>query len=49
MQDITGIGNEGRMNKPATTGQNWNWRMSKKDLKKTTICQKRTRKIRLKK
>ncbi len=34
MQDITGVGNEGRMNKPATTGQNWNWRMSKKDLKK---------------
>ena len=34
MQDLIGIGNEGRMNTPSTTGANWSWRMSKSDLKK---------------
>lgn len=33
MQDILGIGNEGKMNTPATTGSNWTWRMDKKDFK----------------
>lgn len=28
LQDVFGIGNEGRMNMPSTTGQNWAWRMS---------------------
>lgn len=27
MQDILGVGNEGRMNMPSTTGANWTWRM----------------------
>lgn len=35
MQDVIGIGDEGRMNTPATAKANWNWRMSKKDLKKS--------------
>lgn len=29
MQDILGIGTEGRMNLPASTSGNWNWRMTK--------------------
>jgi 4-alpha-glucanotransferase len=29
MQDILGIGSEGRMNLPATTVNNWQWRMKK--------------------
>lgn len=33
MQDILGVGNEGRMNMPSTTGTNWTWRMSKNALK----------------
>ena len=33
MQDIIGIDNEGRMNKPSTTGANWVWRMNPNDLK----------------
>ena len=33
MQDITGADNSARMNTPATTGTNWTWRMSKKDLR----------------
>lgn len=32
-QDIAGVDNEGRMNRPATTGANWCWRMNKSDLK----------------
>ena len=35
MQDILGVGNEGRMNMPATTGTNWTWRMKKNALKKS--------------
>ena len=27
MQDILGLGKEGRMNVPSTLGGNWNWRM----------------------
>lgn len=34
MQDVAGVGNEGRMNMPSTTGANWTWRMNKNDLKK---------------
>lgn len=30
MQDILGVGNEGRMNMPSTTGSNWTWRMDAK-------------------
>lgn len=30
MQDILGVGHEGRMNTPSTTGANWTWRMDKK-------------------
>ena len=33
MQDITGADNSARMNTPATTGTNWTWRMSKKELR----------------
>ena len=28
LQDVYGIGSEGRMNTPSTTGTNWTWRMS---------------------
>ena len=35
MQDVLGVGNEGRMNMPSTTGSNWTWRMKKNDLKKS--------------
>ncbi|MCR4578893.1 MAG: 4-alpha-glucanotransferase [Treponema sp.] len=34
MQDILGVDNEGRMNRPSTTGANWTWRMEKNALKK---------------
>ncbi|MCR4630338.1 MAG: 4-alpha-glucanotransferase [Treponema sp.] len=34
MQDILGVGNEGRMNMPSTTGANWTWRMENNSLKK---------------
>ena len=33
MQDILGVGHEGRMNMPSTTGANWTWRMPKNALK----------------
>lgn len=33
MQDILGLSEEGRMNKPATIGGNWRWRFSKEDVK----------------
>ena len=29
-QDVAGVGNEGRMNTPSTTGTNWTWRAEKK-------------------
>ena len=29
MQDILGLGKEGRMNTPSTLGGNWTWRVSK--------------------
>ncbi|MBQ9967136.1 MAG: 4-alpha-glucanotransferase [Oscillospiraceae bacterium] len=29
MQDYLGLGNESRMNQPATVGKNWKWRMKK--------------------
>ncbi len=32
MQDIIGLGSEGRMNTPSTLGGNWQWRALKKDL-----------------
>jgi 4-alpha-glucanotransferase len=28
VQDLLGLGNEGRMNLPATTGENWSWRLN---------------------
>ena len=31
MQDVLGLGNEGRMNLPATDSGNWNWRAQSKD------------------
>ncbi len=31
MQDFLGIGSEGRINTPSTIGDNWKWRMGKKD------------------
>lgn len=31
MQDILGLGNEGRMNLPSTYSGNWNWRCQQKD------------------
>ncbi len=33
MQDVLGLGSEARMNLPATTGNNWRWRMREEDLK----------------
>lgn len=33
MQDILGLSEEGRMNKPATIGGNWRWRFTKEDVK----------------
>lgn len=33
LQDILGVGKEGRMNTPSTTGINWAWRMNKNVLK----------------
>ncbi len=35
MQDVLGLGNEGRMNLPSTDSGNWNWRSRKKDFSKT--------------
>ncbi|HLN19762.1 MAG TPA: malto-oligosyltrehalose synthase [Bacteroidales bacterium] len=32
-QDIIGLGNEARLNKPSTTGNNWKWKMKKINLK----------------
>lgn len=32
MQDLLGLGNEARMNLPATTSGNWNWRCNSDDL-----------------
>ena len=26
-QDVLGLGNEARMNRPGTTGGNWSWRL----------------------
>ena len=41
MQDILSLGNEARMNRPSTLGNNWQWRMKKgaftKTLKKKTF------------
>lgn len=34
MQDILGLGSEARMNIPATSSDNWTWRMDQKALKK---------------
>ncbi len=31
LQDVLGLGNEGRMNLPSTYSGNWNWRCSEKD------------------
>ena len=31
MQDVLGLGSEGRMNLPATDSENWNWRCHQKD------------------
>lgn len=33
LQDILGTDNSGRMNEPSTTGSNWTWRFSEKQLK----------------
>lgn len=34
MQDFLGLGSEGRINTPSTMGNNWMWRMRKKDFTK---------------
>ena len=34
MQDFLGLGEEARMNIPGTVGDNWTWRISKRDLSK---------------
>lgn len=41
MQDILGIGSEGRMNLPATTANNWQWRMTK-----DAICSEHIKRLR---
>jgi len=33
MQDILMLGSEGRLNSPATVGENWRWRMTKEEFK----------------
>lgn len=37
MQDILGLGEDGRMNHPATARGNWQWRLQKGELKPATI------------
>jgi 4-alpha-glucanotransferase len=32
MQDLIGLGHEGRMNTPSTVGDNWKWRASEKQI-----------------
>ncbi len=32
LQDILGVGDEGRMNAPSTVGSNWTWRFALSDL-----------------
>ena len=39
MQDYLGLGAEARMNRPATTGENWRWRMKETQLN-DALCQK---------
>jgi len=34
MQDILNLDNKSRMNTPATTGENWKWRINKEDINK---------------
>ena len=36
MQDVLGLGNEGRMNLPSTYSGNWNWRCREKDFARAT-------------
>jgi 4-alpha-glucanotransferase len=36
LQDVLGLGNEGRMNLPSTYSGNWNWRCQEKDLSDKT-------------
>jgi len=43
MQDILGLGEEARMNRPATIKDNWQWRLSGKALKPSIA--KRLRKL----
>ena len=46
MQDWLGLDNSARINKPATVGQNWRWRLKKTQLTKKLqkeICQLTTR------
>ncbi|MCR5292639.1 MAG: 4-alpha-glucanotransferase, partial [Eubacterium sp.] len=37
MQDLLGLGNEARMNKPSTLGDNWRWRMAGKQFSQEVI------------
>jgi 4-alpha-glucanotransferase len=37
LQDVLGLGNEARMNIPASTGGNWNWRFADGDITPKTI------------
>ena len=37
MQDIIGLGSEGRMNTPSTVGGNWQWRALDKDINSETF------------
>jgi 4-alpha-glucanotransferase len=37
LQDVLGIGAKGRMNLPASTSDNWNWRFQKEDLTEEII------------
>ena len=32
LQDVLGLGSEGRINTPSTTGENWQWRATPRDL-----------------
>ena len=43
MQDHLGVGREGRINTPASSGENWRWRMKKEDISETTAKAMRDR------
>jgi 4-alpha-glucanotransferase len=41
-QDVLGLGSEGRMNRPGTTGGNWTWRLERGQLSRAEAARLRT-------